>query len=59
MDSSSYEVLELGGDQGVSGVCALSWLPEVGPSPDVAAVGWLEPDLGALVVGDFFLLFGF
>lgn len=49
VNSNAFEVLELGSDQGVAGVGALSWLGEVSPSPDVGAVGWLEPDLAAKV----------
>lgn len=58
VNSNAFEVLELGSDQGVAGVGALSWLGEVSPSPDVGAVGWLEPDLAAKVflwlLNDFF-----
>ena len=59
VDACALEVLELGSNESVASIGSVSWLPEVGPSPEVGAVGWLDPDLSAEVLLWLFLDFGF
>ena len=49
VDANAFDVLELSSNQGVISVGAGSFVGKVCPSPDVRAIGWLEPDLSAKV----------
>lgn len=59
VDACALEVLELGSNESVASIGSVSWLIEVGPSPEVGVVGWLDPDLSAEVLLWLFLDFGF
>ena len=59
VDACALEVLELGSNESVASIGSISWLIEVGPSPEVGVVGWFDPDLSAEVLLWLFLDFGF